>query len=224
VVGLYSTYESGEAEIFLEAAATVQEALPNVEFVLLGEGPHREPAEARAHQLGLSGASVFLPGERLVPELLGSLNVFTVLEDRGAAARHALQAWDLGVPVVALAQGALREFLRPTPLLHLLDGAAPETLASALREALEVVPDRAAAAGGASLSALSDFLVSSDYLDLDTTRGQRLTRGEENPQGSAEGPREVWSAGLARLRELYRQLEREREGGTRGWPGSSGTA
>ncbi len=171
VVGMRSSFEDSEYVTLLQAAARVHEALPNVEFVFLGTGPQEAEAQRLAHELGLSGATVFLGRPRSMAEAVSTLNTLALLDDAGGAHLEALQALGYGLPVIAGRVGALPELLEGMPGAQLVAVDDPEGLAVALLRALHLVPterpEEAVETESGRLAGLEQFLVSRHFWDLD---------------------------------------------------------
>jgi glycosyltransferase involved in cell wall biosynthesis len=210
VVGYRTAFEDAEYEIFLDAAARVHAALPNVEFAFLGDGPRRAAAQARAHERGLSGASIFLGRPRSLAEALSALNLLVVLSDAEAAHLDALQALGYGLPLVAARAGVLEELLSQMPLAHLVPPGDPEALAAALFSALHLTPrpggDDPVVTESGRTAGLEQLLVSRDFWDLD----QPWERTAHRPPAAATLPAALLpflpAAATDRVLAVYRKI------------------
>ncbi len=141
IIGLLSRLEQGQGtERFLEAAAAINEDLPNIEFVIIGEGPDRQQLEELAHKLGLSGSCIFLGARRDARQVIAALNIVVLLSDADRAALRGLQALAAGLRVIAAPTPALREIFGPMPGAELLEIADTGHLAEAIRRQLHVTP------------------------------------------------------------------------------------
>ena len=93
----------------VEAAPEILRAMPDVRFVVLGEGRLRRDLETRIREKGLSGR-FFLPGhDPSASRLLSAFDVFvmpSVMEGLGTSMLDAMAA---GVPVVAAHAGGIPE-------------------------------------------------------------------------------------------------------------------
>jgi glycosyltransferase involved in cell wall biosynthesis len=216
VVGCRTSFDDAEYETFLRAAARVHAALPNVEFAFLGEGPRRPEAQARAHELGLTGATVFLGRPRSRAEALSALNALVVLSDADAAHLDALQALGYGLPVIAARAGVLAELLGSLPGTQLVPPDDPEALAAALLRALHLIPragaeDQIETESG-RVAALDQFLVSTEFWDLD----QPWQRTAHHPAPPASAFPEALrpflpAAATERVLAVYRRVLRRRD-------------
>jgi len=210
VVGFRTTFQDLEYRTLLQAAAHVHEEVPNVEFAFLGEGPRRPEAEAYAHQLGLSGAAVFLGRPRSMAEALSALNALALLRDAEAAHLDALQALGYGLPVVAAQVGALGELLAGLPRVHLVPPDDPEALAAALLDALHLIPtgqpSEQVETEPGRLAGLEQFLVSREFWDLDQP-WQRTAHRPTRPDAAlpASLRRFLPEAVTDQLLEVYRR-------------------
>jgi glycosyltransferase involved in cell wall biosynthesis len=79
VVGVVARLSAEKGiDVFLRAAGMVAEEIPNVDFIVVGDGPQRETLEGLAHELGLSGQVVFLGRRRDVGQILTALDTLIV--------------------------------------------------------------------------------------------------------------------------------------------------
>jgi len=171
IIGLLSRLERGEGiESFLEAAAVINEQLPNIEFAIIGEGPDRPQLQELAHKLGLSGSCVFLGARRDVRQVIAALNIVVLLSDADRAALRGLQALAAGLRVIAAPTPALREIFGPMPGAELLETADSVQLAEAIRRQLHIAPQLKESElhleGRPSIT-YRDFLVSRTVYDLE---------------------------------------------------------
>jgi len=125
---------------FVDAAARLAAARPDVRFVILGEGPLRLEVEARARDLGLSGRLAILGFRPDLAELLPDLDVFLFTSRLEGLGTSLLDAQACRVPVVATAAGGIPEAVRDgeTGLL-----AAPGNAAALAEHVLRLLDDAA---------------------------------------------------------------------------------
>ncbi|MBC7106760.1 MAG: glycosyltransferase, partial [Firmicutes bacterium] len=97
----------------LEAARLVVEARPEVRFLVVGAGPGRENLEAYAEQLGVGKQVRFTGFVSDVASLLGAVDLVVVPSLWEGFGLTAVEALNVGVPVVATAVGGLPEVVRP---------------------------------------------------------------------------------------------------------------
>lgn len=160
-------------ETLLQAAAIVNEELPNVEFAIVGDGPLDEYYRLMAHRLKLTGATVFLGRRHDLPEVLATLNVVVVASEAGGGVQTALQALSLEIPVVAVDTGGLREVIGDVEGATLVPPGDARAMAAAIREALEQVPERSGPGRRGLVTATGlmlterEMLVSTEMYDLD---------------------------------------------------------
>ncbi len=143
----------------LALRAFAQLAIPGARLVVAGAGPEREPLERLSRQLGTVGQVLFT-GE-LSPDGLADwyaragLVLFPVLrpEPFGLVGVEALAH---GKPIVAVAGGAVEEWLWPGETGLRVDERTPEAFAAAVRELL-LSPERCAEMGAAAKARYAYF-------------------------------------------------------------------
>ena len=171
IIGLVSRLVQGQGiENFLAAAAVINEELPNIEFVIIGEGPDRQQLEELAHELGLSGSCIFLGTRRDVRQIIAALNMIVLLSDADRAALRGLQALAGGLRVIAAPTPALREIFGPMPGADVLEVADTGQLAEAIRRQLHITPqikDSDLVLEERRSITYRDFLVSTTVYDLE---------------------------------------------------------
>ena len=97
--------------LFLRAAARLKITVPQVEFVLAGDGPLRAGLEREAAELGLGDRVRFLGDCRDVPAVLASLDL-TVLPSASESLSNAIiESMAAGVPAIATDVGGNAELL-----------------------------------------------------------------------------------------------------------------
>ncbi|MGA8538521.1 MAG: glycosyltransferase [Terriglobales bacterium] len=97
---------------FLRIAAQIHPGVPNVEFVLVGDGPLRQELEKEASALGLGPSAIFLGDRRDMPAVLASMDVAALTSDSESLSNVILEAMAAGLPVVAYDVGGNSELLR----------------------------------------------------------------------------------------------------------------
>jgi glycosyltransferase involved in cell wall biosynthesis len=96
----------------IEAAARVQQRIPDVRFALVGDGPERGYLEARIAELGLSRA-VHLLGTRYdVPAILAGAVAFCLPSRAEGLSNAIMEGMAAGLPVVATDAGGNAELVR----------------------------------------------------------------------------------------------------------------
>lgn len=97
--------------LFLHAAARLQAITPQVEFVLIGDGPFRPDLEQQAASLGLGDRVQFLGDRRDIPEILASLDLTALSSNSESLSNAVIESMAAGVPVVATNVGGNPELL-----------------------------------------------------------------------------------------------------------------
>jgi L-malate glycosyltransferase len=96
---------------FLRIAAQVHHRMPEVEFLLIGDGPLRPELERQAAALNLSDQVKFLGERRDVPSVLASMDMAVLTSDSEGLPNAIVEAMAARLPVVAYDVGGTRELV-----------------------------------------------------------------------------------------------------------------
>jgi glycosyltransferase involved in cell wall biosynthesis len=89
----------------LRIAKRINQRMPEVEFVLAGDGPLRAELEREAQVLGIGDRVIFLGDRRDIPAVMASLDVAVLTSDSESLSNVLLEAMAAGLPVVAYGVG-----------------------------------------------------------------------------------------------------------------------
>jgi glycosyltransferase involved in cell wall biosynthesis len=121
----------------LEAAARVRARMPEVRFVLVGEGSLRSSLEERAGALGLSGYCFFAGFREDLERLIPAFTIFCLPSDMEGLGTSLLDAMAFSRPIVATAAGGIPEAVLDGVTGLLVPSGDPSALSRALLELLE---------------------------------------------------------------------------------------
>jgi glycosyltransferase involved in cell wall biosynthesis len=96
---------------FLRVAKRINQQMPDVEFLLAGDGPLRAELEREAQTLGIGDRVVFLGDRRDIPAVMASLDVAVLTSDSESLSNAILEAMAAGLPVVAYRVGGNAELV-----------------------------------------------------------------------------------------------------------------
>jgi L-malate glycosyltransferase len=96
---------------FLKAAAKLLTTCPDVEFLLVGDGPLRPQLEHMATELGIREKVMFAGERHDIPAMLASLDVSVLISSSESLSNVILESMAAGVPVVATNVGGNPELL-----------------------------------------------------------------------------------------------------------------
>jgi len=96
---------------FLRIAKRINQQMPDVEFLLAGDGPLRKELEREAQTLGIGDRVVFLGDRRDIPAVMASLDVAVLTSDSESLSNVILEAMAAGLPVVAYRVGGNAELV-----------------------------------------------------------------------------------------------------------------
>lgn len=109
VARMNATYKNHSG--FLRIAARILQQLPEVEFLLAGDGPLRQDLEREAQSLGLGAKVVFLGDCRDIPAVLASLDLAVLTSESESLSNVILEAMAARLPVVAFRVGGNAELV-----------------------------------------------------------------------------------------------------------------
>ena len=141
---------------FIRAAALMAEEVPDLRFVMVGDGPLRGEAEARAAELGLAGRVVFCGWWDDVPGLLAATTVSVLSSLHEGLPCSVVESLAAGVPVVATAVDGTPEVIRPGINGDLVPPGDPAALARAV-VAILADDQRRQSMAAAAADGLDDF-------------------------------------------------------------------
>jgi glycosyltransferase involved in cell wall biosynthesis len=132
----------------LEAAKTVLEKIPWVEFLLVGDGPLRNHYEKLTHELGVEKKIHFLGERNDVPVILSNLSISVLSSTSEGLSNVILESMAAGKPVIATNVGGSREIVVDGVTGYLVPPADSQAMAKAITELLQD-PDKAITMGAA---------------------------------------------------------------------------
>lgn len=144
-------------EMFLHAAAVVHNVMPEVRFLVAGDGPLAGYLSELARGMGLDSCVEFLGRVTDVPALLGRLDVVCLSSDTEALPLSVMEAMAAGRPVIATDVGAVRDLVCPDETGYLVPAGDDSALAAAIHHLLSHPQDVADFGARARAAALNRF-------------------------------------------------------------------
>jgi glycosyltransferase involved in cell wall biosynthesis len=96
---------------FLRIAAQIHQNMPDVEFLLVGDGSLRPELEQQAAVMGLGDRAIFLGDRRDIPAVLASMDLAVLTSDSESLSNAILEAMAAHLPVVAYDVGGNAELV-----------------------------------------------------------------------------------------------------------------
>src|SRR5262249_38646408 len=127
--------------LFLEMARRATVNVPKAQFLIVGDGPRREPLEHLAQELGIYDCVHLLGSRADVPQILAASDVFALTSHNEANPVSILEAMSVGVPVVSTNVGSIREVIHDGRNGFLVEPGNAEILTSRIVQLLRE-PDR----------------------------------------------------------------------------------
>ncbi len=123
-------------DVFLEAASTVVQAVPDAQFLIVGEGPLRPSLERMKEDLGLHTCRFagFRPD---IPNMLSIMDIFALPSILEGVPRVLLEALAMARPVVASSIDGVAEVAQHDVTALLVPPGEPTALADAIISLLE---------------------------------------------------------------------------------------
>ena len=131
---------------FLGAAKKILEEVPEVKFILVGDGPLRPRYEEVARGLRIDGSVFFLGKRTDVPNIISNLNVSVLSSTSEGLSNVILESMAVGKPVVATNVGGSKEMIKDGITGYLVPPADPQSMANAILDLLRN-PEKAVAMG-----------------------------------------------------------------------------
>jgi len=136
----------------LAAARIVRDRRPGVRFVAVGQGPLEAEVRTRRDELGLAEGFALLGYRSDAIRLIAAADLFVLASEHEGRPVAIMEAFALGVPVVATAVGGVGEMVADGSSGLLVAAREPEALAGAIERALDPAL-HARLAGGAAVAA-----------------------------------------------------------------------
>ena len=144
VVGLLRPQKA--INVLLHAISLLTDNWPDVQVLIVGDGPERENLERMARQLGVQDTVRFLGLRTDVPDLLYALDMAVCCSDFEGSPLSVMEYMSAALPVVATAVGGIPDLIEPGVHGLLVPPGDPPALAESLSELLRS-PERARAMG-----------------------------------------------------------------------------
>lgn len=159
LVGLVANIRGSKGHnVLLESVPRILGAVPEVRFLIVGDGVGYDDVRRRVTELGLT-ASVRMTGfRRDIPEVMAALDVLAVPSIRSEATSQVIpQALAVGTPVVASTVGGSPELIRDGETGRLVPPGDARALAEAILELLRDPPKARAMARAGQAEVLGGF-------------------------------------------------------------------
>jgi glycosyltransferase involved in cell wall biosynthesis len=154
--------------LFIDAAARVLRELPDVRFLIVGDGILRPAIEQQAARLGIQQNVIFTGWRRDLAEIYADTTILVVSSNNEGTPVSAIEAMASAVPVVATRVGGLPDLIRDGETGVLVPPRSIAALSDALVALLKDPSERRRLGTAARADAVARFSV--DRLIEDTTR------------------------------------------------------
>ena len=157
VVGTVARLFLGKGiDTLLQAASLVVKVLPNIRFVIVGDGPERDKYKAYSKALGIDNKVEFLGFRNDVPQLMAGWDVFALPTHSEGFSLSVLEAMASRLPVVVSDVPSLREMVVPGRSGYLVQPKDSPGFARAIITLLKDLP-RSRAMGEANLRRVRQY-------------------------------------------------------------------
>ena len=140
---------------FLGAAKKILEKIPEVKFILVGDGPLKPRYEEVARELGIHRNVFFLGNRADVPDIISILNISVLSSTSEGFSNVILESMAAGKPVVATNVGGSKEMIQDGVTGYLVPPSDSQSMAAAIINLLQN-PDKAIAMGSAGREVVKD--------------------------------------------------------------------
>jgi glycosyltransferase involved in cell wall biosynthesis len=125
-------YKTKGLEYFIDAAAIVAKKIPEVRFIIVGEGKLRPKLEKQIKNLGLQNKITLTGFREDALEILATMDIFVLSSLKEGLPFSLLEAGALGKPIVATRVGGVPEIIDHNQNGLLVPPAEAKTLAEAI--------------------------------------------------------------------------------------------
>jgi glycosyltransferase involved in cell wall biosynthesis len=140
---------------FLGAAKKILEKIPNVKFILVGDGPLRRRYEQVAWELNLKNNVYFLGKRNDVASIISNLDISVLSSTSEGFSNVILESMVAGKPVVATNVGGSKEMILDGITGYLVAPADSQAMANAIINLLQN-PEKAGAVGAAGRKVIQE--------------------------------------------------------------------
>lgn len=123
--------------LFLRAAAVVSRAVPDVTFLLVGQGPLKPDLQKLAGEMGIAERVFFSSAEVPVSAYLARMSVACLSSESESLPNAILEYMAAGLPVVATDVGGVAELVHDGVSGYLVRTRAPEAFAEPIVRLLQ---------------------------------------------------------------------------------------
>lgn len=133
VVGMVNRLETVKGpEYFIDAAKIISETIPNVKYLIVGEGSLTKELELKCQENGIYDSTIFTGWREDVPEILPVLDLLVLPSLNEAVGRVLIEAGACGIPVVATDVGGIPEIVKHNETGLLVPPKSSKDLAEAV--------------------------------------------------------------------------------------------
>jgi glycosyltransferase involved in cell wall biosynthesis len=134
VIGIFRLADEKQPHIWLEAAARIATVKPDLDFIVIGDGPLQASLRRRAAELGMTSRLQLLSPRPNATAWLLKAELLMLASDREGTPNVLLEALALGIPAVACVAGGTAEalpgtFWAPAPVSPTAEALAGTALA-----------------------------------------------------------------------------------------------
>ena len=174
LVGTVANFRAEKAHgDLLRAAALVRRSVPDVRFLLVGQGPLEGQVRREAERLGLGDTVIFAGFREDVPRLAAALDVFALSSRHEGLSIALMEAMALGRPPVVTSVGGLPELVTHDRHGLLVPPGDPAALAAGIVTVLQD-PALAERLGSAARRRAADFDIRAAIGRMEDVYGELL--------------------------------------------------
>jgi len=174
VIGTVANFRHTKGHGYLlQAAALVRRSVPDVRFLLVGQGPLEAEVRLEAERLGLGGTVIFAGFREDVPRLTAAIDVFALSSVHEGLSIALMEAMALGKPPVVTRVGGLPELVEDRRHGLLVPPADPTALAAGILTLVQD-PSLRARMGQAARQRAADFDIRTAVLRMEEVYAELL--------------------------------------------------
>ncbi|MFH1379831.1 MAG: glycosyltransferase family 4 protein [bacterium] len=123
--------------VFIESAAQVLASYPNIQFLLVGDGPLKKDLEQLAHKSGIDKNIIFTGFRNDIPEMLACMDIFVLSSILEGNPIILLEAMAMAKPMVVTEIDGVKEVVENHKSAYVVNPGNPQAMADCIKDLIK---------------------------------------------------------------------------------------